>query len=216
MRLASSTVPMFILLLAALAGCSDEDPADDGAGASSSQSASSTTGSGGSSSGGSGGSGGSGSASGGSGGGGGGGGATPSIDCSGEAILHYEFHNQIVGSQLDITTAGVLTHVEHDCCPPADHPIDEEPLPAEALADLLDRIEAASHGALHVEEGTPTAEGSLSGTLQVCTAAGAGVILRDVARNDTAGGLDVVTVNEAAPALEIRQFVEAIVTQDMY
>jgi hypothetical protein len=69
---------------------------------------------------------------------------------------------------------------------------------------------------MHVEDGTPTAEGSLSGTLQVCTASKEGVVLRDVARNDGPGGLDIVTVNDAPEAQQILDFVESLVSVDMY
>ena len=109
-----------------------------------------------------------------------------------------------------------MTHVEHDCCPPADHPIDEPPLDGPALDTLKARIEAAAAGPYHFENGLPTAEGSRSGTLQACTAAKVGVIIRDVARNDRPGGFDALTVNDAPEAQEIRDFVEAIVLEDMY
>jgi hypothetical protein len=185
--------PISVLTLTLLTACGDDDGTPGGTGGSSSSSTSSNGG----------------------GGSGGGGEAQPTIDCTGDTILHYEFHNQIVSSNLDIDKTGVLSHVEHDCCPPTDHPIDEPQLSADDLALLTARIEAAGQAPTHVEDGMPSAEGSLSGTLQVCTADKEGVILRDVARND-AGGPDIVTVNDATEAQQIRDFVESIVNVDMY
>ncbi|NUP14300.1 MAG: hypothetical protein HOW73_50355 [Polyangiaceae bacterium] len=215
MRSLFHTVLAVSIGLVGLAGCGD----DTGTGAG----GSATGGGGGSADGGSppGGGGGEGGATGGGGQSDGGGGAGPNpaeatIDCSGDALLHYEFHNQIVASTLDIKRDGTVTHVEHTCCPPTDTPVDDEPIAGAELEDLLALIEAAAAGPFHAEDGTASAEGSLSGTLQVCTAAKVGVIIRDVARDDAGNGLDDVTVNESDEAGEIRTFVEGEVDQDMY
>jgi len=188
--------------LTPLLGCGD-DSSTDGTGG---RSSSSSSGQGGGGAGGSGG----------AGGGGGVGGAQPTIDCTGDTILHYEFGNQILRSSLDVSKTGAITHIEHDCCPPTDHPMDEGPVAD--LAALKAQIEAASHGTLHVEDGQPSSAGSMSGTLQACTSAKEGIILRDIARGAgmDESSPDIVTVNEAPEVQQIRDFVDAVVTQRMY
>src|SRR5262249_788518 len=115
---------------------------------------------------------------------------------------------------LDISGTGALDHVEHGCCPPADRVVDDAPLSSSERQELKALIEGAAKGTTHVEDGHPTAEGSLSGTLQACTSGNVGSLLRDFARNDA--GLDIVTVNNAPEAKQILDLVEAIVEQDMY
>ncbi len=138
-----------------------------------------------------------------------------SIDCSAGDILAYNFGNQITGSNYNVSSAGVVAHSERTCCPPTETDQNDPPLDATTLGKLKGWIEAAKTASVLSKDGAATREGSTSGMLEACAEDGTPFIIRDVVRNDSAGGLDTIYYNTASEAEEIRAFVTDIVDQDM-
>jgi hypothetical protein len=139
-----------------------------------------------------------------------------SVDGRVESVaLRYEFGNQIVGSIVTIRSTGAVEHGERTCCPPRTDMIGETNLDTAKLSAFEKWVAAAATGALAVEEGGLSAEGSRSGELVVFTKDGRRVPIHLVERSATPGGKDKVTRNMSPEALSIRDLVAGLAQQDM-